>query len=220
MSSTANRLKYLDAIGVQVWEERVTTAEPIAEDFNAPIAAQDLNQLYTQADACRRCEASQSRKQIVFGDGSVNVDWFIVGGFPAEQDEAQGQAFTGRHGHLLADMLSAIGVNKTATYQTTSVKCRAHNDEENAADMAACRQYLLRQIELVSPRAVLVLGEKAAQSLLGSKQTINELRGKVHILDGVTSAVIVSHSLNHLMQSGLSKMQTWQDLKLAKNALS
>ncbi|MEO1889522.1 MAG: uracil-DNA glycosylase [Cycloclasticus sp.] len=219
MSSTANRLKYLDAIGVQVWEERVAPAEPMAEDFKSPIVAQNLDQLFMQAEVCTRCEASQSRKQIVFSDGSTNADWFIVGEFPSQQDELQGQPFTEEHGRLLGDMFKAIGVSKAATYQTVSVKCRAQNGEENDRDLIACRQYLLRQIELVSPSVILVLGEKAAQSLLGSKQTINELRGKIHALDGISSTVIISHSLNHLMRSSASKKQTWQDLTLAKSAL-
>ncbi|HIL92121.1 MAG TPA: uracil-DNA glycosylase [Cycloclasticus sp.] len=219
MSSTANRLKYLDAIGVQVWEERVAPEQAIAEDFNAPIVTQNLDQLFTQAEVCTRCEASQSRKQIVFSDGSAKADWFIVGEFPSQQDELQGRPFTEEHGRLLGDMLKAIGVSKAATYQAVSVKCRTQNGEENDTGLIACRQYLLRQIALVSPSVILVLGEKSAQSLLDSKQTINELRGKVHALDGISSSVIISHSINHLMQSSASKKQTWQDLKLAKSAL-
>lgn len=217
MSSTANRLKYLDAIGVQVWEERAPPTPQVVENFNRPMDAQDLFQLQALTNACERCESSQSRKNVVFGHGSTQADWLIVGEFPSEQDDRQAAPFTQTRGQLLDAMLSSLDIKRTDVYLTNSVKCYSSGAADEAAALIACRQYLLRQIELVQPKVVLLLGDKAAQSLLNSNKEIIELRGKSHAVENVSAPIVVSHSLDYLLLTGLAKKQAWDDLKLANS---
>jgi DNA polymerase len=213
-------MKYLDAIGIQVWEERAPQTVQVLEDFNTPIEADDLAQLYAIVDACTHCEASHSRNKVVFNAGPAQADWMVVGGFPSQSDDMQGRPYTDVSGRLLDDMLLAIGVKRQAVYVTTSVKCHSADGQEPAANLLACRQYLIRQIELVQPSVVLVFGEQAAKSLLATSESMTELRGKLHVLDGISASIIVSQSLDDLLKTPLLKKQAWEDLTLAKNSLN
>lgn len=211
MSSVSKHLQYLDAMGIQVWQERVSPDESIIDDVNAVLGAQAIDQHHVSPGECQRGVGSQLREPLVFASGALDADWFIIGDIPSAQNEEHRRPFAGVEGRLLTDILHAMDVNNVNVYQTTSAKCN-----ENHSAVMACRQYLFNQIKQVAPRVVLVFGEKPAQNLLQSTKGINELRGEKHTLDGLSSAVVVSHSLNDLMQFGSLKKQAWQDLQFAK----
>lgn len=222
MTISVRQLEYLDAMGVQVWQERGghETQAPDADDANLGIDAGSLAELHTLATNCQRCDASATRKQVVFGDGPAQADWLIVGDFPSEEDDLQGQPFTGNAARLLSEMLLAIGIKESASYITNSVKCYAVSADSDQAALSSCRPYLLRQIELVNPAVILVLGEQAAQSLLKSDGKFATLIGKAQRADDISPLIVVSHHPRYLLESPFAKRQAWDAMQLASNIVN
>lgn len=222
MTISVRQLEYLDAMGVQVWQERGEheTQPPDAEDANLGIETESLAELHTLATNCQRCDASATRKQVVFGDGPAQADWLIVGDCPSEEDDLQGQPFTGNAARLLSEMLLAIGIKESASYITNSVKCYAVSADSDQAALSSCRPYLLRQIELVNPAVILVLGEQAAQSLLKSDGKFATLIGKAQRADDISPLIVVSHHPRYLLESPFAKRQAWDAMQLASNIVN
>ena len=162
----------------------------------------------------------QGRRHAVFGHGGQPARWLVVGEAPGEQEDRQGQPFVGRSGQLLDAMLSAVGMSRERdVFIANVIKCRPPgNRNPKPEEIAACSPYLMRQIELLKPERILVLGRFAAQTLLGTEATIGSLRGRVHQLKtdaGPQIPVIVSYHPAYLLRSPVEKSRAWQDLKLA-----
>ena len=220
MTQEARRQAYLDAMGIQAWVERQAPNNTITEAFNVCENTGSLEELFDISNKCIRCESSSTRQQVVFGEGLHQSNILIVGESPSEQDDKQGVPFSDKAGVLLSEILLAAGVNRAATYITNSVKCRPLNGEFNNKEFDACRDYLVRQIELVCPNVILVLGEKAAQSLLKTKQNLSKMRGEVQAVDDIQQPVIVTHHPLFLMQAPQAKSETWEDVRSLRNLLN
>jgi len=220
MTISARQLEYLDAMGIQVWQERVSQVEQVSDELNEDIDVNNLADLQALAATCQRCDASKTRQQMIFADGPEQADWFIVGDFASEEDGAQGRPFTGKVVHLLSEMLLAIGVKKSASYLTNSVKCYSTSHYSEQSALSSCRSYLLRQIQLVKPAVILVLGEKAAHSLLKSDSTLTTLIGSVQKVDDIALPIVVTHHPRYLLESPMAKRQAWDDLQLARQIVN
>jgi uracil-DNA glycosylase len=220
MTTSNRQLAYLDLMGVQVWQERSRQEQVIAEEVSDDVTANTLQELYEIASNCQRCEASAVRNQLVFSDGPMHADWLIVGDFPTQQDDREGRPLTGDVAHLLSEMLLAVGVKKSTVHLTNSVKCRSANVEAEKVELLSCRAYLIRQIELVKPQLVFVLGEKAAQSLLKSNESLSHLTGTVHKVDDVPTPIVVSCHPRDLLKTPLAKRQAWDDIQLARTLVN
>jgi DNA polymerase len=157
--------------------------------------------------------------------GNRQARWMIVGEAPGEQEDKQGLPFVGPAGQLLDAMLAAMGLTREAdVYIANVIKCRPpHNRNPEPAEVAQCRPYLQRQIELVQPDLILALGRFAAQTLLAGvvpdvdKLPLGKLRGLIHRVDG--RPVVVSYHPAYLLRSPAEKGKTWADLCLAMEAL-
>jgi DNA polymerase len=212
MISPEQRSQYLDAMGVQVWLERsALPEEPSLDNAQLDVALLDLEGLKSAVESCQHCDLSQTRQQVAFGAGSQQAPWLLIGDMPSE--------FEGASGSLLNDMLLAIGETRQSTYLTTSVKCRSDNKTVTEKNLQSCSAYLLRQIELVQPSVVLVMGEQATQSLLSSSLPLSALRGKEHCLERLDATVIATHHPRELLTTPALKREAWQDLQLAKKQL-
>lgn len=220
MTISARQLEYLDAMGIQVWQERVSQAEQVPDELSEDIEADNLVDLQALAATCQRCDASKTRQHMIFADGSVQADWFIVGDFASEEDGAQGRPFTGHVAHLLSEMLLAIGVRKSTSYLTNSVKCYSTSNYSEQSALLSCRSYLLRQIQLVKPAVIIVLGEKAAHSLLKSDSALTTLIGSVQKVDDIALPIVVTHHPRYLLESPMAKRQAWDDLQLARQIVN
>ncbi|MBL4783721.1 MAG: uracil-DNA glycosylase [Porticoccaceae bacterium] len=219
MKSTSSRLAYLDAMGVQVWQERLAP-EDVEPGAREPIQVNNLSELYEMTNACQRCDVSELRQKVVFGEGYEQAKLLIIGDFPTKQDDAQGTPFNGNEGQLLDNMLFACGIKKSSAYLTVSTKCHSSvSEEEKQAELSACREYLIKQIAFINPSVVLVFGEQAARSLLKSASSLSELRQKPCSVDDVSSPVIVSHAPSHLLETPLAKKQSWADVRLAQSLI-
>ena len=144
-----------------------------------------LAQLHVVVDACRRCAIGSTRTKVVCGVGNPASPLVIVGEGPGESEDLQGEPFVGRAGELLTKMLAAIGLRREDVFITNTIKCRASqivggrvaNRAPMQEEMANCREYLDRELEIVRPRIILALGAPAAKSFLGPGFSITRQRG-------------------------------------------
>lgn len=189
------------------------TPEPV-------VPATDFDALREQVLQCTACGLCQGRRHAVFGMGARPARWMVVGEAPGEQEDRQGLPFVGRSGQLLDAMLSAVGMSREKdVFIANVIKCRPPgNRNPKPEEIAACSPYLKRQIELIRPERILVLGRFAAQTLLGTDATIGSLRGRQHVWtmdDGHRIPVVVSYHPAYLLRSPVEKARAWQDLQLA-----
>ncbi|WP_235938995.1 uracil-DNA glycosylase [Schauerella aestuarii] len=191
---------------------------------DSPIAQADAATLQAQVEACTACGLCESRRHAVYGAGATQAKWMVVGEAPGEQEDREGLPFVGRSGQLLDAMLRAVGMSRNDdVFIANVIKCRPPgNRNPKPEEIAACSPYLMRQIALVQPAGLLVLGRFAAQVLLGTDSAIAQLRGKVHAFkgeDGREIPVVVSYHPAYLLRSPAEKARAWQDLQLAAQHL-
>ncbi len=148
---------------------------------------QELAVVAQQVAGCRRCGAlCRSRTNTVFGIGPLSPDAMFVGEAPGADEDRSGEPFMGAAGRVFNELLAAVGLDRARVFVTNLLKCRPPgNRKPEPAEMSNCREYLTRQIELVRPRAIVVLGASAAQGLLGTAEPIGRLRGRLYEHKGV-----------------------------------
>lgn len=221
------RRYYLDAMGIQVWEDvntqtaalpaNILTKSPATEN---PVS-ENLGQwqmLEQEVKSCTLCELHKARTQTVFGVGNTNADLLVIGEAPGRDEDLQGEPFVGRAGQLLTSMLLAIGLQREEVYIANILKCRPPNNRDpQAAEVSSCHNYLRQQIELIQPKAILVVGRIAAQALLDTEQAVGKLRGRQHDYDGIP--LIVSYHPAYLLRKPTEKRKSWQDLLQLKKLL-
>ncbi len=203
-------------------------ATSIAESITAKTATKklvdcskfDWQQLQATATNCQQCELYNKRTQIVFDEGARNATWMIIGDAPKEEEDTQGRPFMDRSGLLLNNMLLAIGLDRSSVYLANTLKCRPPNNRDpKIAESNACYGYLKRQIELVNPSLILVVGRIATQRLLKTKEPLARLRGRTHTIPELDIPVIVTYHPRYLLRQPRDKHKAWQDLKLARALL-
>jgi uracil-DNA glycosylase len=146
-----------------------------------------LDELRADALTCTSCKlATAGRTQVVFGVGDPGADLVFVGEGPGAEEDRLGEPFVGRSGKLLDKLLiEEIGLTRDRCYIANVVKCRPPGNRDPEPDeVATCRPWLERQLELIDPTVVVTLGKFAAQLLLDEKQAISRLRGRLHPFRG------------------------------------
>jgi DNA polymerase len=171
------------------------------------------------AQGCRKCKLCEGRSTVVFGSGSPRAEFVVIGEGPGADEDAQGLPFVGRAGQLLTKMLEArkVELSRDEVYICNAVMCRPPGNRNPESDeLAACAPYLAAKLAVLQPKVVLALGSVATQSLLGTKEPIGKLRGRVHPYG---SAVLVPtfHPAFLLRNPGEEyKRMAWEDLQLAR----
>jgi DNA polymerase len=197
----------------------------VARDRAAQIAQMSWHELQQAVTGCTACGLCRTRKQAVFGVGHAEAHWLLVGEAPGAEEDARGEPFVGQAGKLLDNMLGSIGLSRTggdpaaSVYIANVLKCRPPgNRNPEPQEVAQCEPFLERQIALLQPRLVLVMGRFAAQSLLGTDASIASLRGRVHEIDvtGRKVPVIVTYHPAYLLRNLADKAKSWADLCLAR----
>jgi uracil-DNA glycosylase len=178
---------------------------------------------WDELEAAARALAGEggAAQAAVFGVGPRRADWMVIGDAPG--DDAQGpssEPFTGQAATLLDNMLRAIGLERARdAYTTTLLKCRppgGRNPEPH--ELGQWEPLLRRQVALLQPRVLLVMGRFAAQTLLQTPEPIGRLRGRVHRYQGVQ--VVVTYPPAYLLRNLPDKAKVWADLCLAQDLLS
>jgi len=206
--------------GVQRAEE--APGETAAPRETAPReAAYDWPQLRERVAACTRCGLSATRTQTVFGVGNLQAEWLVVGEAPGAEEDRQGEPFVGRAGQLLNAMLRAIGLKREQVYIANVLKCRPpQNRDPVPAETMECLPFLDRQIALLKPRIMLVVGRIAAQNLLRTDATLGSLRQRVHRFGASDVPLVVTYHPAYLLRSPAEKRKAWEDLKFAREVFA
>lgn len=169
---------------------------------------------------CRACGLCEKRTQAVPGVGDEQADWLFIGEGPGADEDAQGEPFVGQAGKLLDAMLAAIDLKRGEdVYIANAVKCRPPgNRTPEPAEMAACRPFLTRQIELLQPKLLVLLGRAAADSVLGLEKPLAAMRGRVHEYQGIP--VVVTYHPAYLLRNLPEKAKAWEDLLFARRTMA
>jgi len=207
----ARQRAILAELGVDVWLRREPPAtQPSSELLN----------LNKEILTCTRCDLHKGRTQAVCGTGDLAADMLIVGEAPGAEEDQQGEPFVGKAGQLLTEMLRAMGRERSTVFIANVIKCRPPQNRDPAEqEIASCMPFLQRQIALLNPRLILVVGRIAAQSLLESDTPVGKLRGKVHQYGERKIPLVVTYHPAYLLRSPGQKRHAWADLLLALDVL-
>ena len=156
------------------------TAEP-------PEQPRNLEELQQAAAECRGCDLWQNATQTVFGEGREGSRMMLVGEQPGDQEDLQGKPFVGPAGRLLETALGEAGIDRGLVYITNAVKHfrwtrrgkRRLHEKPNVAQVRACRPWLEAEIDVVTPRIIVLMGATAAQSVMGPGFRVSKQRGQV-----------------------------------------
>jgi len=172
-----------------------------------------LEELRAFIGDCQRCKLAPLRTHLVFGVGNPEADLMFVGEAPGADEDARGEPFVGRAGQLLTDIIErGMGLRRADVYICNVIKCRPPDNRNPEADeVAACEPFLMRQIDLVQPRAIVALGTFAVQALLKVKTPISRLRGNWHEVRGVK--LMPTFHPAYLLRSPGEKRVVWQDIQ-------
>ena len=169
---------------------------------------------------CKRCDlCNQGRKQIVHTTGNFNADLMFVGEAPGADEDEQGFPFVGRAGQLLTKIIEGIGLKREEVCIGNINRCRPPGNRQPVpAETAACRPFLLREVAVVRPKVIVVLGNTATQNLLDIKTPISKLRGNFQDYFGVK--VMPTFHPAYLLRDPHKKREVWEDMKKVRDYLS
>jgi len=191
--------------------ETATTGTATATDA---VDASVFADLAGQVDACRRCRLGEERTNAVFGEGSLRPRLVVVGEAPGAEEDRTGRPFVGRAGQLLDRMLAAIGLSRERdVYICNVLKCRPPNNRAPRPDeAAACRPWLLAQLDALGAPILLAVGSHAARLLLRTERGITSLRGSFHTTPEGRRVMPTFHPA-YLLRNPAAKREAWEDLQ-------
>jgi len=189
-------------------EKRIAPANPESQ-----AASPDLSALRGKILKCKLCsELAKTRNKVVFGSGNLQAELVFVGEAPGADEDQQGLPFVGRAGQLLTKIIEAMGMARDQVFICNVLKCRPPNNRPPApGEVAHCRPYLKRQLEIIKPRVIVALGNHAVRALLQTEQGISQLRGTYQKYEGIP--VMCTYHPAYLLRSPGEKRKVWEDMK-------
>jgi DNA polymerase len=168
---------------------------------------------------CTLCTLHKTRTNAVFGKGNFNSDLMIIGEAPGRQEDLKGEPFIGKSGKLLTTMLQKILLlSREELYITNIVKCRPPNNRDPLKEeIETCKNYLLKEIEIVNPKIIATMGRIAFQALLNESTPISKARGKLFYFNGIK--VVPLYHPSYLLRNPSKIAETEQDLIFIKELL-
>jgi len=197
-----------------------------------PLSTLSYPDLHNTCTACKKCDLSKTRHKVVVGEGPVPCPLMIIGEGPGEQEDLTGRPFIGKAGQLLTKILNAVDIHReTDAFITNIVKCRPPgNRNPSEEESRSCRFFLMQQLQLVKPKALIILGSPAIKNILPEeKKTITQLRGNwikktVRYMSDPLYVMPMFHPSfllrNASSEQGKPKWLTWQDIKEVKAFLN
>ena len=146
--------------------------------------AASLEEIASLVRVCTRCELSRSRTHAVPGEGNPNARVMLIGEGPGHHEDQQGKPFVGASGKFLTELLTNAGLSREEVFITNVVKCRPPGNRDPLPDeIAACRPYLRRQIELIDPDVIVTLG-RFSMSHFFPGERISKIHGQAREING------------------------------------
>lgn len=176
-------------------------------------------ELRAAALQCTRCGLAGERTQVVFSDGTPDASVMVVGEAPGANEDRTGLPFVGRAGKLLDLLLASVDLSRERNvYICNVLKCRPPGNRNPRPDeIESCAPWLRRQIELVSPRAILAVGTFSGKLLTGRDVALSKLRGQVYTYQG--APLVVTYHPAALLRNPRWVRPTWNDLQLLRGIL-
>ncbi len=172
-----------------------------------------LEQVRQELGDCRRCKLSETRTNIVFGDGDEQARLVFVGEGPGRDEDIKGLPFVGRAGQLLTKIIQAMNLARSQVYICNIIKCRPPGNRNPQSDeITACEPFLLKQLEVIRPQIICALGTFAAQTLLRTTEPISRLRGHFHSYHGIS--LMPTFHPAYLLRNPHAKKEVWEDMQL------
>jgi DNA polymerase len=175
----------------------------------------ELAALAAEVAGCKRCaQLAATRIQTVFGTGSPTARLMFVGEAPGAEEDRTGEPFVGRAGQLLTDMITkGMGLTRAEVYIANVLKSRPPDNRNPLPDeIANCLPYLERQIAIIRPGYLCLLGATAAQALLETGVSVGRLRGRWHRYRGIPT--LVTYHPSYLLRNPAAKKDAWEDLQM------
>jgi len=220
-------LEYYRDLGFDsIYRPKIDLAVQATTEERAPVlptlgpVSDTLESIRADIGECKRCRLCEGRQNIVFGSGNAQARIVFVGEGPGADEDEQGLPFVGRAGQLLTQMIDntaakeGIPIHRGDVYICNVVKCRPPENRTPLPDeMEICGQFLFRQLVVIQPKAICVLGATAMKALLNPKEGITKMRGKWHKWRDIP--VMITYHPSYLLRqyNQQARREAWEDLK-------
>ena len=181
-----------------------------------------LNELKLQINSINDCNLKNNSKNLVLGDGNINSSIMLVGEAPSIEEDSVGLTFLGEVGDLLKKMLNSISIKKENIYSTYAVNFRPPEDRKpTPTEIKRYSQFLQKQISIIKPKIIILMGSTAMESLTGLNSKISKERGmwKEIIVKNTSYNVIITFNPSYLLRVPENKKYSWEDLKMIKKKI-
>lgn len=176
----------------------------------------NLSELKALVEKFDGCSLKQTAANTVFGDGCPTARVVLIGEAPGADEDRIGRPFVGRSGQLLDKMLKAVGLDRSVVYITNVLPWRPPgNRTPTDGEIAVCLPFLRRQLEIIQPDYLFIMGGSAANALLDCQESISKLRGRwleYKIADGKNIEALASFHPAYLLRNPGQKAKVWSDL--------
>lgn len=176
---------------------------------------EELEKIEEEVKNCTKCKLCQNRKNTVFGEGNPNAKIMFVGEGPGADEDLQGLPFVGKAGKLMNQAFLGLGINREDVYIANIVKCRPpQNRTPESDEIGACVEFLKKQIMIIKPEKIVLLGNTALKAVFGNECSITSLRGKWIEKKGIKYMPTFHPAA--LLRDENKKIEFWLDLKKIK----
>jgi len=177
-----------------------------------------FEQIWQEIGDCTRCTLHKERTNVVHTEGNRKSRLMFVGEAPGADEDIQSRPFVGKAGQLLTKIIEAIGLKREEVLIGNVNRCRPPGNRPPTPEEASmCKPYLLREIAIVQPEVIVVLGNTAMKNLLDTKEGITKLRGRFQDYKGIK--VMPTFHPAYLLRDPSKKRETWEDLKMVRDYL-
>src|SRR5689334_8987287 len=181
-------------------------------------STETFEQIHAEIGDCTRCPLYLERTHVVHTEGNRKARLMFVGEAPGADEDAQARPFVGRAGQLLTKIIEAIGMKREEVLIGNVNRCRPPGNRAPTTEEATtCKPYLLREIAIVQPKVIVVLGNTAMKNLLDTREGITRLRGRFQEYQGIK--VMPTFHPAYLLRDPSKKRETWEDLKMVRDYL-
>ena len=178
-----------------------------------------LPEVAAEALQCVACGLHETRTKVVFGVGNSDARLMFIGEGPGRDEDLQGEPFVGRAGQLLTKIIQAMGYQREDVYIANAVKCRPpQNRDPKTGEIEACRHFLMRQVALIQPEVIVLLGRSAVGAVLGLSEPLSRLRGTFRDWNG--TKVMCTYHPAYLLRNPSAKGMVWEDMQLVRDKLA
>ena len=175
-----------------------------------------LEELGAFARGCTRCGLRPGCRGVVFGEGAPQAHLCLIGEGPGATEDELGRPFVGRAGELLDKILQAAGFRREDVYISNVVLCRPPgNRTPEDEEIAACRPYLQRRLELIDPAIVVLLGATPLRAMVDAKARITQERGRWYRIQG--RWVLPTYHPAFLLRNPGKKKEAWEDFQMVRD---